>query len=619
MNRILVAEDEAIIAQDIESHLTRLGYQVTSIAMSSAEVVKAIEASVPDLVLMDIRLRGEVDGIETAKLLKQRWDLPVVFLTAHSDETTVDRAKAVGAHGYLLKPFDERDLRTTVEVAIHKHQLERQLNARERWFSATLASIGDAVLSTDSEFRITYLNGVAERLTGWSMAQALGRPLDEVMQLVDSKGEKVPHPIREALASAAVAAMPKEVRLVPRSGPPLFVDDSAAPVTDAHSRLLGGVVVFRDISEKRRTEQRLAQVERLASLGTLVAGVAHEVNNPLAVMLSNLAFLRENLEGAPELREALADAVNAGDRIKRIVLQLKNLSRRSTEADRELLDLPTVLDAAVGLVSEHLREKATLTRSYGTTPFVEVDEGKLVQVITNLIINAAQAMPAGRTTGNDIFLRTFTDASGQAVVEVRDTGEGISAENLSRIFDPFFTTKPVGVGTGLGLSLCHTYVSEMNGRLGVTSTVGLGSRFTISLPAAQGSPPTQVARPAVAVSATLRVLAIDDDINVGRATMRSLGRSHVVTLESDGAAAVARVASGEEFDVVLCDVMMPGFSGVDVLRELQRIAPALARRFIFMTGGVSGELRRLVETSGVPVLEKPVVKNQLLAAIAALP
>ena len=249
---ILVVEDEAIIADDIERTLEQLGYRVVGVVASGREALEHAKTLLPGLVLMDIKLQGAMDGIEAADRIRRDHDIPVVFLTSHSDEATLARAKTVEPYGYLLKPFEDRELRVAVEVALHKFALEKELSVRERWFSTTLRSLGDAVIATDPRRRIRFMNPVAEKITGWTSAEASGRTIDEVMQLVDLSGTAVPSPLLEALASSFAVNLSRDVKLVKKGGGKIVVDDNAAPIIDAKGSVVGGVVVFRDVTEQVR-------------------------------------------------------------------------------------------------------------------------------------------------------------------------------------------------------------------------------------------------------------------------------------------------------------------------------------------------------------------------------
>jgi PAS domain S-box-containing protein len=623
---VMVVEDEALIADDIERTLIKLGYLVPGTAATGHEAIAMARTLRPGLVLMDIKLQGRMDGIQAAATIRQEFGIPVVFLTSHSDDATLARAKLSQPYGYLLKPFHDRELRIAVEVAVHKHELESHLAARERWFSTTLRSIGDAVIATDPDEIITFMNTVAERLTGWG-SEAIGRPLAEVFRVVDKEGAPLTSPVHLALQKCFAVELPPGTGLVLRTGKQLSIDDSASPIIDDKGVLLGGVVVFRDVTERKKLEERLEHAEHLASLGTMAAGMSHEINNPLAYVIGNLAVSLEEitsaieslraLGGAPadpaavarvlgrlaETHEALRDASEGSERVRRIVQALRKCIRLEDKKPA-LLDLPDLLEAAIKMTDNAVRHHARVRRSFGTTPFVEAHEGQLEQVFTNLLLNAAQAIGDGHAASHEIAVSTHLDEGGQAVVEIRDTGPGIRPDILPRIFDPFFTTKPVGAGMGLGLAICRNIVGAHGGTLTAESPASGGALFRVVLPAALD--PTAAASPPRPKSSPKRrgkVLVIDDEPAVANAVARMLRGLHDVTVESDGREALARIAAGELFDVIFCDMMMPNFSGIDVHEALLVACPAQAHRVVFMTGGAFSErsLRFLETTSNVQV------------------
>ncbi len=634
MNTILVVEDDAIIGEDIQRTLQRLGYEVGAPQRSGADALRCIESVVPDLVLMDIRLKGPLDGIQTTAQIRQKWDIPVVYLTAHSDETTLARAKETAPHGYLLKPFNERDLRTTIEVALRKHELELKLSASERWFSTTLDSIGDAVIATDAEERVAYMNPVAEQLTGWKEEDAKGLKIIEVFKLVGPSGVPLESAVGRAIRQGFRLELPPDTQLVSKLGSTTDVDDSASPIVDARGKILGGVAVFRDVTDRKRLEQRIAVSERLASIGTLTAGMAHEINNPLSAALANVEFALERLSGiraeiatngvgrsfAQALEEAttaLFDAEQAGQRVGRIVQDLKRFAR-SEKIDRGVLDLPNVLDVAIKLTEHQVRHSARLTRRYGTTPLIEANEGQLVQVVVNLIVNAAQAIGDGAAELNEIVVSTRTDDAGRAEFSVTDSGPGISKQDLGKIFDPFFTTKAIGSGTGLGLSICHSVVMAVGGELTVESELGVGATFKVALPPASAkvSPATT---PSVAPAAVRRgrVLCIDDEQAVLRTVSRVLGNHHDVVIETRAHQALSRIAHGEHFDIIFCDLMMPEMTGVDFFHTLRTANSALAERIVFLTGGAfSDSAEQFLQNSANLVVLKPFKVDALRRVVA---
>ena len=639
MTTILIVEDEALIADDIQSTLARFGYDVPTPVATAAEAIEAAEKLRPALVLIDIKLRGKRDGIEAGAEIRARFGLPIVYLTSQSDEATVARAKLTSPHGYLLKPFHERELRIAIDVALHKHQVEMQLAVRERWFATTLGSIGDPVIATDQNEIITFTNAAAERLTGWGR-EAIGRPLAEVFKIHDMTGQPVGTPIRAAVQEAFAVERAADRTLVIRTGAQIVIDENAAPILDENGALLGGVIVFRDITERRRLEQRVAQSERLASIGTMAAGMAHEINNPLAYVKGNLEVTLEGLvhaeadarglaaatddatKGARLIRslsdaiEAMRDAAEGAERVNRIVRNLRMMGTMENASHR-VVDLPDVLDVALKMTAHATRHHAEVRRAFGITPFVFAGESELGQVFTNLIINATQAIGDGNADRNKIEVATYTDANGWAVVEVRDSGPGIRPEVLSRLFDPFFTTKTIGAGMGLGLSICHNIVTAIGGTITASNSPNGGACFTVTLPPAKTMPAPATADPATkGLARRGKVLIVDDEPAVASVMARGLRGQHDVTMENDGRNVLARIAAGERFDIIFCDLMMPSFSGQDVYQALSASNSEQAARMVFVTGGVfSKRTAAFLDSVANARIEKPFVFETLRSIV----
>lgn len=502
--RLLIVEDEAVTAAELEFLLERYGYEVPEVVDAAEEAVEAANRLRPDLVLMDIRLRGGSDGIEAARIIGLELGIPVVYVTSHSDEAILQRAKMTQAFGYVLKPFDARELRTSIEIALSQHELRCQIARRERWFATTLQSIGDAVVATDVHGAVTFMNSVAEKLTGWTQLEAMGHDLSEVVSLMDERGAPLRSPVNLALERAETVELPPNTALVDRDGRRLTVDDCASPILDSTGTLLGGVMVFRDVSERRRTEELLARAQRLSALGTLAAGIAHEINNPLTYVLANVGFGALELEGIiaelrgvaaswcppgmqalltrlEEAQLALREAQEGTERAARIVHSVRTLAQGGHPPLRPI-QLAPVLERACKLAGASLAPPLRLIVDLGVTPTLLADDVQLAQVVTNLLVNAAQAVGAGRP--GEVRLSARTNAERQAVIEVRDTGCGIPDEVLPKIFDPFFSTKGVGGGMGLGLSICHRIVESFSGTITVETQPGRGSLFRVILPPA---------------------------------------------------------------------------------------------------------------------------------------
>ncbi len=401
---------------------------------------------------------------------------------------------------------------------------------------------------------------------------------------------------------------------------------STDALLNAIGRILGD-------AERRQLLGRLEEAERFAALGRLAASVGHEINNPLAYVSMNVdmavsrleRFARNDLTGGSTSEElatlpALLRECRVGlDRIRDVVKDLQRLSRRS-DVRRETFSLNDLLDETMAMARNHLEHRATIRKEYGEVPAVVGDRSALGQVLLNLLLNAAQALPEGRAGAHAVTLRSYV-RDGQAQVEVRDTGAGIPAHVLPHIFDPFFTTKPIGEGTGLGLAVSCRIVADHGGRIDVESEEGRGSLFRVVLPLA---PPAGGEAPPVAdddpeeTPIRARVLIIDDVPAFGRSIARAL-EDHEVTVVHRAEDAFLRLADDQQFDVILCDLLMPEVGGRGVFDRLRAQWPALAPRVIFMTGGAfTPEARELVERSTQTVLTKPFSLDELRAAIRTL-
>ena len=360
----------------------------------------------------------------------------------------------------------------------------------------------------------------------------------------------------------------------------------------------------------------LSQAERMASLGTLAAGAAHEINNPLAYVISNLGYVSQEIKriqqtcapfsaaGGPvppagmigeiqtrlsELSEALDQSKEGADRVRVIVQGLKNFSRGEDQAEGPIR-MEDILESSIKMSWNEIRHRADFFREYQTVPMVNANGYRLGQVFLNLLINAAQSIPEGGSVGHFVKVIIRQDVNRQVVCEIQDSGSGVPAHLLSRIFDPFFTTKPIGVGTGLGLSVCHGIVSSLGGRLEVESEEGRGSTFRVSLPPSEAllgettAPlfPAKMsanARPLIA-----KIMVIDDEPMIGMAVRRLLGEYEVHDFTA-ATEALKRFQEGEWFDVVLCDLMMPQMSGAELFAAIKEISAEQSERMIFFTGG----------------------------------
>jgi two-component system, cell cycle sensor histidine kinase and response regulator CckA len=446
---------------------------------------------------------------------------------------------------------------------------------------------------------VMFLNARAAKLLGLeNAAQGTGRRITEFLHPDDR--ERAATRIRKLLSEGGLDER-AEYRSIDGRGEEHTVEISSIPI-----EYQGGPAVLafaRDVTERKRMEIKLLEADRLTALGVLSAGVAHEINNPLAYVLLNLEYLKRELPKAaadPSRIESLMvrvqDACHGADRVASIVRDLRTFAR-GEETARQPVSLETAIEAAVNIAYPEIRTRARLERRYQTVPAVDGNAGRLEQVFLNLLLNAAQAFPEDSEELDNLIRVSLRSEGDHVVAEVTDNGPGIAPELLGRIFDPFFTTKPVGVGTGLGLPICRGIVQTHGGEITVDSKPGAGAVFTLSFPASKLSPimpsrksdlsPQEVGQE----RERGRVLVVDDESIVARTLKVLLQGEHDLVVAESGAEALellqGEAGTTSSYDAILCDLMMPGMTGMELFEVLRREYPTLAGRVVFMTGGVS--------------------------------
>ncbi len=468
----------------------------------------------------------------------------------------------------------ERITGTVIDVTDRK---KREVDLRR--MALMFESLSDGVFLTEGSGAIVDLNSGAQRLFALTRPRALGARLFELLGVPNAAELEV----QAQRAFTAGGRWSMDLGVAAAGGERAF-EVVAFPLRN-DGGLLGAAFLFRDITERKRLQTQVAFYDRLSALGTLSAGIAHEINNPLSFVLSSLEFVLTELsaqEGAHHVElEALEDALEGARRIANTVRDMKVFSRDDASPLPVPTDARPALEMAFKMTKKLTSSRAAMTSDLAEgLPLVSATQSRLSQVFINLLVNAAQAIPEGKRGQITVRQRREGDF---VLTEVCDDGVGIPREQLTRIFDPFFTTKPVGVGTGLGLSICHSLVTGFGGELLVASEPGRGTTFTVKL-AVSREPvrtPSAIQR---ARQRQGRLLLIDDEPLVLRSLSRVLGAIHEVSTAQGVDEALALVDAGD-FDVILCDVMMPHRSGIDFYEQLTRSHPELVSRVVFLSGG----------------------------------
>lgn len=638
--RVFIVEDESLVAMDLEERLMKMGYEVCGMADNGIDALAGIVVQHVDLVLMDIHLRDGMDGVDVAGKLREVSEVPVVFVTAHADETTLRRAGQAGPFGYVLKPFDERELRATIEMAIYRHRSEARVRKMERWLSTTLRSIGDGVIATDEAGRVTLINPLAESVTGWSAEDAIGHPLAEVLAIYGEAGHnETPAFFAEAMRSGVSIHLGENKSLKTRSGGLLPVDDSIAPIRNDAGVITGCVVVFRDCTqsrqlqeERRRLEVKMQESQRLESLGVLAAGIAHDFNNLLTVVTMNASLAQTVVSRESPAQKCLGDIRSSADRAAQLCNQMLAYAGQGNVRLEDICVNSLTKDTAQ-LLATAINKKTALSLDLADRmPKIRGDRSQLQQVIMNLVMNASESLKdlPGKIKLKTRYMHvaeedvhrcragTGLPEGDYLMIEVKDTGEGMAPEVLKRIFDPFFTTK--FTGRGLGLAAVIGIVRSHGGDLSVESEVGAGTTFRIYLPATPAAEDAP-AVPDIETSSWLgsgRALIVDDELTLrvaGQAVLNHLGFQ--VEMAEDGMRAIEKILRRSDYKVVLLDLTMPNLDGREVYKLVRDRLPDLP--IILMSGYSSLQVNDLM-TDGAPTafIQKPFTVDAIREKLVAL-
>lgn len=528
--QILVVEDEGIVARDIREALENLGYSVPAISSSGQDAIALASEIRPDLVLMDIRLKGEMDGIQAAEQIWGRLQIPIVYSTGFSDKPTLERAKRTRPFGYILKPIEERELYVAIETALQQHRATQELQSREKWLNTVLRDIGDGVIVVDTQLRIQLLNIVAEALTGWSQVEAAGKDLTQVFRIIHAETqETVPNPAAQALQQERLVYLADQTLLVNRQGDRIPITDSAAPTRDDTGAITGAAIVFRDRTQRllaeerelalRKAQQLEVQMAELEKLNQMKDEFINTISHDLRTPLSNMKMAIHMLEIALNQQSSLASLSNqTGSRMARYLDILRDQCNQEILLVNDLLDLQRVnanvyprvptrihLQEWVSRIAANFEDRVCSSRQQfqvhlsTAVPQVISDEISLTRILSELLNNACKYTPSGdritvtihtaQAAAQSQATATQHDASASTPqslqIQVSNSGVEIPVDEQERIFEKFYRIpnadlRSVG-GTGLGLTLVKKLVEHLGGAIRVESGSGQTS-FIVEVP-----------------------------------------------------------------------------------------------------------------------------------------
>ena len=462
--KVLIVEDNRIVAEDLKLKLQRMGYGVTEVTTSGEQAIKSIETHLPDLILMDIRLGEGMNGIETATKLRQLHRFPIVYLTAHADDDTIARAKLTEPSGYIIKPFDQKELQSTIEIALYKHRIDQKVRESEEWLMTTLRSIGDGVIATDIEGCIKFMNPLAESLTGWPEADAIGKKLDTVFQIInENTRQTVENPVTKVLETGQVVGLANHTVLISRDGREIPIKDSGAPIMLHDDEKTGVVLVFQDDTKSRTAERQIRQ--SLIEKEVLVKEIHHRVKNNMQVTLSLLQLQADSIADSTVHRviTEIRDRINAMAMIHDHLYQSEDLSQ--IRINDYLFDLVSIQFRSFGIDGDRISLKIDVAEIYLPVNFAT----PLALIVNELTSNSLKhAFPEGN---NGTIHINISVEDNRYELLYRDTGIGIPAEIQFDTTDSF------------GLYLIRILVQhQLNGDISLNRYKGTQFRIGFELP-----------------------------------------------------------------------------------------------------------------------------------------
>lgn len=633
--RVLIVEDQKLIAADLEMTLNKLGYEVTASISSGEEAVAAAESTEPDLVLMDIRLRDRMDGIQAAATIRQRVDVPVIFLTAYADEETILRAKVTSPFGYLVKPFNERELRAAIEIALYKHEADRLL-AEERArrqaaeeFKRLVESVEDyAIFMLDRKGRITSWNVGAERIKRYSQDEVLGRHFSIFYPPEQVAAGTPDELLRQAARDGRAEAEGWRVR---KDGTRFWANCVVTALHDDGGHVEGFAKVTRDLTLRRAAEEaqriRREEAERVSRLkDEFLATVSHELRTPLNVMLGEIFRLRTGTLQPDQVTKAL-DSLQRNTRLQvRLVEDLLDTSAVITgklRLDMRPVDLGGVLREAIDTVRPAANAKHIALRvSFGATvERISGDRDRLQQIFWNVLSNAIKFTPRGGRVDVELD-RVGT----QVEVRVTDTGIGIAPEFMPRVFQRFSqadaTTTREHMGLGLGLALARHFVEAHGGELEAQSAgTGMGSTFTVRFPVPAVLDVSAIVAPPDIRLDGIRVLLVDDQADARASVSAILSMFGAEVATADSVPRALDLLKALKPNVLLADIAMPDQDGYELIRQIRAAEDPELRAIAAaaLTAFSSTQDRFRILSAGYHLhMPKPAEPAELAAAVAQL-
>ncbi len=627
--KMVIADDDENILKALTLILKDEGYEIETATdgKMAMEVIKRVK---PQVVLLDYQM-PEVDGLEVIKWLKVNFpDTGSIILTAHGSEVAAVKFMKEGADDYIRKPFEVQKIAEVCELAFKKYNLriidkqfkEKNLEKKisEKKYQGIVENSSDLIFIIDPDGNFSFVSKKSESFLGLKPEEIIGKPFIDVVFEEDkekvqkeflgkSMGDKERKEFEARLEIAGKETMDAgmETTVVEISAQDLYSEDASR-----NKVFLGILAVARDITERKKIQERLMQAEKLSSLGTLISGIAHELNNPLTGVLGYSEFLMDDPDISEANRHDIEKIFKEAQRCEKIVQNLLTFARKY-KMEKGLIDINEVIENTIELVSYQLKTSTIkIHRELDkAAPMIFADFHQVQQVFLNILNNAIHALHDSNPKGN-LWVKSHATPEKEIITTIKNEGSPIPEQVISNIFDPFFTTKGVGKGTGLGLSISHGIISDHGGTIGVENQPD-GVVFTIKFPPASQSidPTIKDEKITEELMEAKNILVVEDEEVIRDFLERILTKDgHKVVSVTNGAKAL-EILETEPFDLVVSDLKMPGMSGISLYNEMVIINPQMVNRFIIITGTIENEVSEFSKNTGNPYLQKPFRKSDL--------
>ena len=571
MKKLMVVDDEAVITTQLEDRLHSMRYDVVGIASSGEESVRMAKELRPDLILMDIVMKGKLDGIDAAKKIKEDMDIPIIFLTAYANDKYIKRAKHAEPFGYIVKPFRENEIRANIEIALYRKDLERKQKQAERRIRRLLLAIEHnpyMIMITDIDGNIEFINNKFSQITNYTPEEVVGKDIRFLQS--DKTSPEIFEEMRGEIASGE--EWRGELCVRKKDGTSGLKYTVALPVKSINGDTIFSVLVSEKVAKRKKREEQLLKPKTLNVMRAITAGVAHEFNNIFAVVHGWAELLEGSFENEKESENGLHHIMKASDKGAEVVRRMLTFAKADNDTSKYIFfDLKRLIIQAIDFTFSEREKKAKAKginykldkECIKETPDILCNAAELNEVLINIINNAFDAMP----DGGCISFSTWSDGN-TMFASISDTGHGMTEEVKEKIFDPFFTTRrPQRVGLGMGVA--YSIMERHGGKVEVESEEKKGTKFTLSLPIKDGIVQQELSsRPQSLVARGLHILVVDDEDAMCDILDNYFSKvGHLVKVTNSGVEAI-KLIKRDHYDLVLCDLVMPDVTGYDVIKAL---------------------------------------------------